>query len=317
LSERREYRHNPVKRPWYRSTWFTWVVVIAIAAIFVGILVWPVAAMDNATYCTSCKAMQPQAKTLALSAHNGIDCTECHIPPGKAEAVKWRLREARNIWADYLGMPTTAQKGSVPTNANCLKCHPLDKIPNEGHGVRMNHAEHLDRNLNCVDCHSTVSHRLPGQKELVSMVTCLMCHSERGTAPSDCGFCHPVPDKSKHAPDFMEDHGVQAEADPQSCLRCHHDKAKFCDSCHSYPPPSHFSGTWRYEHALPAKTDPANCEACHDKAFCNQCHQVDHPDDWVQKHGAIAAKGPQACLVCHPRSMCDACHLKEGVEAKL
>jgi cytochrome c-type protein NapC len=291
-------------------------VVIGIAAIGAGILLWPVAAMDDTAYCTSCKAMQPSAKTLALSAHKGVDCTECHIPSGASASVKWRARETLNIWADYLGMATTAQKGSIPGNASCLKCHPLSEIPDESDGVRMNHVEHIDRNLNCVDCHATVSHRLPGQKEGVSMVTCLMCHGERGTAPSDCGFCHPTPDESDHAPDFMEEHGKQAAEDPQSCLRCHHDRQQFCDACHGYPPPSHFSGTWRYTHADAAESDPANCEACHDKAFCSQCHQVDHPADWLQEHGVVAAQGPQACLVCHPQSMCDACHEENGVEVK-
>jgi len=309
----RQYRHNPAPRPWYRRAWFTWVVVIVIAAIGIGVLVWPVAAMNNTSYCTSCKAMQPAAKTLAQSAHKGIDCTECHIPPGAAAAVKWRVGEAKNVWADYLNMPTAAQKGSAPTNANCERCHPVSAIPNESNGVRMNHEQHLKlRNLRCIDCHDTVSHKLPGQKSGVSMLTCEMCHRKEGTAPSDCGFCHPVPPKSDHAPNFMKDHGKEALANPQECLRCHHDQ-NFCDACHDYPPPSHYSGDWRYTHGKDATADPANCEACHDKAFCSQCHQVDHPTDWIQTHGAIAAKGQSACLVCHPQSMCDQCHEQRGV----
>ena len=310
----REYRHQPVPRPWYRRAWFAWMVVVVIAAIVVVALVWPVAAMNDHTYCSSCKAMKPEAASLALSAHKGIACSTCHMPSGVSHQIGWRLREARNVWADYLNMPTTPQKGSIPSNAACLSCHPLSKIPDETNGVRMNHAEHLARNLNCVDCHNTVSHKLPGQTSGVSMVTCLMCHSEQGTAPSDCSFCHPAPPKSKHAPDFMTEHGRQALADPQQCQRCHHNEKQFCDACHSYPPPSHFSGTWRYTHGDAAKADPAVCRACHDKSFCAQCHQVDHPAGWIRTHAAVAAKGTGACLVCHPHSMCDACHQKNGVK---
>ena len=314
----REYRHRPVARPWYRRAWFTWVVVIVLAAIFIGILVYPVAAMDNQSYCTSCKAMKPAEKTLAQSAHSGIDCTECHIPPGVVASAKWRLGEAKNIWADYLNMPSTAQKENAPTNANCLRCHPLSGIPDESKGVRMDHAAHLKlRNLLCIDCHDTVSHKLPGQKEGVSMITCAMCHSEQGTAPNACDFCHPLPPESEHAPDFMKEHGKEALANPDDCLRCHHDKQKFCDSCHDYPPPSHYSGQWRYTHGKSAAADPANCEACHDKAYCAQCHQVNHPSTWLETHGTIAAKGLNACLVCHPTSMCDACHQQNGVEVTL
>jgi nitrate/TMAO reductase-like tetraheme cytochrome c subunit len=311
----REYRHRPVQRSWYRRAWFTWVVVIALAAIFIGILVYPVAAMDDQSYCTSCKAMQPAAETLAASPHNGVDCNECHMPSGTVASAMWKLGEAKNVWADYLNMPTSAQKGDTPSNANCERCHPVSTIPDEGGSVRMDHELHLDlRNLNCVDCHDTVSHQLPGQKSGVSMLTCSMCHRAEGTAPSDCDFCHETPPESDHAPDFMKDHGKQALADPEQCLRCHHDKQQFCDACHDSPPPSHYSGDWRYGHGKDAEADPANCEACHDDAYCSQCHQVDHPSDWQQTHGATAAKGKNACLVCHPQSMCDRCHEKEGVE---
>jgi nitrate/TMAO reductase-like tetraheme cytochrome c subunit len=315
LTEHREYRHNPAHRPWYRRAWFTWVVVIVIAAAFIGILVYPVAAMDDQSYCTSCKAMQPAAKTLAQSAHKGIDCNACHMPAGTVASARWKLGEAKNIWADYLGMPTSNQMGSAPSDANCESCHPVSDIPNESGTVRMNHELHLKlRNLDCIDCHDTVSHKLPGQQSGVSMITCSMCHRSEGTAPSDCGFCHTVPPKSDHAPNFMKDHGKEALANPDECLRCHHDKQKFCDACHDYPPPSHYSGQWRYTHGKSAAKDPANCEACHDESYCAQCHQVNHPEHWLDSHGPIAAKGPSACLVCHPQSMCDECHAKEGVE---
>ncbi len=220
----RDLRHRPVPRPWYRKAWFTWLVVIAVAVVFVAILVYPVAAMDDQSYCTSCKAMKPAEKTLAASAHTGIDCTKCHIPPGAVAASKWRLTEAKNVWADYLGMPSTAEKEHTPTNANCLECHPLSGIPDETAGVRMNHAQHLQqRDLLCVDCHDTVSHKLPGQKDGVSMVTCAMCHNEQG-APDACDFCHAAPPASEHAPDFMKEHGKEALVNPEECLRCHHDK---------------------------------------------------------------------------------------------
>jgi nitrate/TMAO reductase-like tetraheme cytochrome c subunit len=309
----RDLRHRPVPRPWYRRAWFTWLVVIAIAVVFVAILVYPVAAMDDQSYCTSCKAMKPAEKTLAASAHRGIDCTQCHIPPGVVAASRWRLAEAKNIWADYLGMPSSAEKEHRPSNANCLQCHPLAGIPDETNGVRMDHAQHLQlRNLYCIDCHDTVSHKLPGQSEGVSMITCTMCHNEQG-APDACDFCHEAPPASEHAPDFMKEHGKEALADREECLRCHHDETAFCDKCHGFPPSSHYSGQWRYTHGKDAAADPANCQACHDEAYCSQCHQVNHPQGWLQVHGGIAARGENACLVCHPSSMCDECHEQNGV----
>ena len=210
-------------------------------------------------------------------------------------------------------MPAASDKGHLPTNANCLTCHPLEGIPNETNGIRMNHEQHLElRGLLCTDCHNTVSHKLPGQQEGVRMLTCTMCHNEQG-APNGCTFCHATPPASGHAPDFMKEHGKKALVNEADCLRCHHDKQAFCDRCHGFPPPSHFSGRWRYTHGPDAKGDPKNCEACHDKAYCAQCHSVSHPAAWLQVHGGIAKKGPSACLVCHPQGMCDACHEQNGV----
>ena len=291
------------------------MVALVLAAIVASVLVYPVAALKNQSYCTSCKAMKPAEKTLAQSAHKGIDCTKCHIPPGIVAGVSWRLSETKNVWADYLSMPVSAQKEHLPTNASCLQCHPLSKIPNETNGVRMNHAEHLARNLRCIDCHDTVSHVLPGQQKGVRMATCTMCHNDTG-APSGCGFCHATPAVTQHPVDFLKTHGKEALANEQECLRCHHDKQAFCDKCHAYPPPSHYSGDWQYTHGKPAAADPSVCTACHDKAYCTQCHQVNHPADWVQTHGSVAAKGAKACLVCHPQGMCDACHEQNGVVVK-
>jgi hypothetical protein len=310
----KEHRHQPVRRPWYRRAWFSWAVVIAIIAVILAVLVLPVAAQDTVAYCTSCKAMKPAEKTWAASAHKDVSCTACHIPPGAVAEARWRVREARNVWADYLGMPSGTDRGQLPTNANCLKCHPLSKIPNENGTVRMNHKLHLNlRGLVCADCHDTVSHKKPGQPEGVRMLTCSMCHNEQG-APDKCTFCHITPPpENAHAPDFATGHGKEARLNEAECLRCHHDKKNFCDKCHQSAPASHYSGSWRYTHAKDATADPGSCEACHDKAYCAQCHQVNHPSDWIQTHGPVAKKGPSACLVCHPQGMCDRCHEQNGV----
>ena len=146
------------------------------------------------------------------------------------------------------------------------------------------------------------------------MSVCSMCHEQTGQ-PGQCQFCHIEPQaKDVHPKDYIETHGRQALADPESCLRCHHSKASFCDPCHAKPTPDHFSGTWRYTHGTTAAKDPLGCTGCHDQdTFCEQCHRVQHPSDWIETHGPIADKSGDACLVCHPRSMCDRCHEAEGV----
>jgi len=299
---------------WYRRPWVSTAVVAACVAIVAGILVIPVGATNSVSYCSSCKATKPAARTWADSVHNQVSCTKCHIPPGVVAQAKWRAQEARNIWASYLGVERAPDKGHLPGNANCLQCHLLDTIPDETNGIRMSHEVHIKlRNLVCADCHDYVSHKKPGQPARVTMELCPMCHNEQG-APDRCGFCHVAPPIDAHRPNYLKEHGKEARLDEAECLRCHHDKKEFCDECHASPPAPHFSGTWRYSHGTDAQKDPVSCEACHTKSYCAQCHQVTHPTDWGTKHGPRSAQGPNACLVCHPQGMCDKCHEQESVK---
>ena len=292
------------------------LVVAGFIAVVAVVVVIPVWATDTPTYCASCKATKAAGASWRTSTHAKVSCVACHVPPGVGNAVKWRTREWLNIWADYLNVPQVASRGERPGNANCLACHTLNGIPSQFQDIRMPHEVHVDlRNLTCADCHNQVAHPKPGSSGTgVSMAVCSMCHNENG-APSDCSVCHITPPpKDVHPKDYLQTHGKQALADPESCLRCHHSKAEFCDPCHARPTPDHFSGTWRYTHGATAKKDPLGCTGCHDqKTFCDQCHRVQHPADWVQAHGAVAAKSGDACLVCHPRSMCDRCHQQRGV----
>ena len=111
----------------------------------------------------------------------------------------------------------------------------------------------------------------------------------------------------------MKEHGKEALVNEEECLRCHHDKTGVLRQVPRLPAVISLLGQWRYTHGKDATADPANCEACHDKAYCAQCHQVNHPIGWIQVHGGIAAKGQNACLVCHPQGMCEACHEQNGV----
>ena len=246
-----------------------------------------------------------------------MSCTRCHVPPGLGNAIKWRSREWLNIWADYLNVPRLPSKGERPGNANCLACHALSAIPSQSGDIRMPHEVHVNlRNLTCADCHSQVAHPKPGSSGTgVAMAVCSMCHNANG-APAGCDVCHVTPPATDvHPKDYLTTHGKQALADPESCMRCHHSKAEFCDPCHAKPTPDHFSDTWRYGHGPTATKNPLSCTGCHNAdTFCEQCHKVQHPPDWVQTHSHVAAQSPGACLVCHPRGMCDACHQQRGVK---
>jgi len=307
------HRYPIKQRAWYRRPWFTFVVVIAFLAGVGAVVVIPVSATDSLAYCSSCKATRAAEASWSTSSHKDVTCTACHVPPGFVAQARWRIEEAKNIWASYLAVDRAPDRGHMPGNANCLKCHPLGKIPNESNGVRMKHDVHIRlRNLTCADCHDYTSHRKAGQPARVTMQTCPMCHNEQG-APNRCDFCHAAPPVDQHRPDYLKEHGREARLNEAGCLRCHHDKKTFCDACHAFPPAPHFSGRWRYTHGADARTDSQSCEACHDRAYCAQCHAVTHPVDWEALHGPTSRQGPGACLVCHPQGMCDTCHEERGV----
>ena len=304
-----EHPHRPPPRR-RRSPWVATLVVIVII-IIVGVLVWvPVAATSSSAYCGSCKATEPAAEAWAGSVHSDVDCVDCHIAPGAWNQIEWRTQEWLNIWADYLNVPQTDQPGERPGDENCTPCHDVSAIGDEHDTVRLPHERHVGiSGLVCADCHDKVSHGERAEAGKVSMSVCGMCH-EQETAASQCDFCHLTPQTpaDPHPADYIETHGEEALTDDSACLRCHHNPEAFCDECHARPTSDHFSGTWRYTHKTVAEQDRNGCLGCHDEdTFCEQCHRVSHPEDWLQSHRAVA-DGGGSCLTCHPQSMCDACH---------
>ncbi len=260
--------------------------------------------------------MKPYEVTLQHSVHANTPCVACHVSPTLLAGIKWRAKEWVNILAVYLNVAPASAKQQLPSNANCTSCHNPQNLGTSSTGIRFSHELHAKQydTLTCLDCHNNVSHATAGQTTTVSMNLCAMCHSQQ-IQKNQCSFCHTTPPPKKaHPASYLAVHGVQALANPASCLSCHHDEATFCGSCHSYPPADHFSGNWLYAHSGPAKADPKVCSGCHNyQTFCEKCHRVDHPANWVNTHGATASKGSAPCTVCHQQSFCTACHKRMGI----
>ena len=312
--------HEPQPAPqrsWRRSGWFMALVVAGVLCFAAVALYIPVSATSTATYCGSCHAMDEAYKSWHRSAHSSVPCVKCHVPPGFTASVKWRAKEARNIWASYLNMRPTADHEPRPAAENCIKCHPLKGLMGIPGRLRMPHATHMNlNNLTCIDCHDNTAHAPKGASSAVSMSPCTMCH-EQTTDPNQCSFCHYTPPTQgkSHPTDYITAHGKLALANEEDCLRCHHNKAQFCDGCHAKPPPGHYSGSWGSDHGEQAVKNRGRCLGCHSyESLCKQCHQVSHPTDWLDSHAPVAAKGDESCLVCHARVTCVACHRAKGVQ---
>ena len=186
--------------PRRRSRWFAIITVAAVACvILIGLLV-PVVATSSSSYCGSCHSMKQAYRSWQRGAHSSVPCAECHVPPGAVAGFKWRSKEARNIWLEYLNMQPPKDRQAPPATENCVECHPLKGLMGIPGKIRMPHATHINQNnLECIDCHDHTAHAAPGQSSAVSMAPCTMCH-EQTSDPAGCDFCHYTPPEGGDVP---------------------------------------------------------------------------------------------------------------------
>ncbi len=154
-------------------------------------------------------------------------------------------------------------------NENCKKCHssrgnrgqhsPINvgdfvvrnallsfkgKVEKRRKGVKVPHAFHLDRGVNCTDCHAEVVH---GPQELMDsegsiyprMKVCFRCHNDK-RAPRECTLCHTVQLNMNLGTGGIdiEDTPNYMYPDEATCTDCHLEendykmKPAVCIDCH-------------------------------------------------------------------------------------
>ena len=121
--------------------------------------------------------------------------------------------------------------------------------------MRFNHKAHLDRQINCAQCHGSIDElELATRDQLPRMKGCFGCHNmsgpAQGQAKSDCNVCHVTETSgqlktmfatgalqpprwlgnAQHGPDFIERHKRVAADNSALCSSCH--KENFCSDCH-------------------------------------------------------------------------------------
>lgn len=197
-------------------------------------------------------------------------------------------------------------------NGQCSFCHLGDK-PGEGGRVarfvlpapnlRFPHKRHLDRNIDCAQCHGRVEElELAIRDQLPRMAGCLTCHAMPGPSAGDakgaCTTCHVT---------NLEGTLQQEFATGQL-----------------YPPEwlhqaSHTPG-WIQRHKTVAANDSAFCASCHKEEDCAACHdgrvrnRKVHPNDWISMHTSAARLDNPRCTSCHQQtSFCGDCHRRVGM----
>ena len=303
-------------------------VSVAFAAILLTIVVVGIgvalAATSTARFCGACKSHIPYVEQWARSAHDGVNCEQCHTKPGPLFFLTSKLEALQQPIAQITGDYEEPILGYV-LNQSCRRCHTNKTLfkPVSKSGIRVQHKHLIAAGFLCMRCHSTTAHgtAVPvGSRTYPVMEQCLICHNNEykaadGTvATSRCDLCHTkrgygaIPVSHKQ-PDWSTRHGAIGVL--STCSACHLRKDS-CTKCHSgilMPHPD----TWLYGHGAEAEVrGRQSCAQCHDvKRYCKTCHQVQmpHPGDFVASHFlAVARTGAPTCFNCHVLDNCQACH---------
>jgi nitrate/TMAO reductase-like tetraheme cytochrome c subunit len=298
---------------------YRYVLLMIAAFVFVGIaaVYLPVAMTSTPSFCANCHVMQEPKDLWEDSTHGNVNCIACHVEPGFLKQLEHKVLSYKEIYTQLFKGAEMAADVKRPTNASCLQCHSIDRVVSTGGDIKIPHRQHVEmQGLTCADCHFNVVHTrkgIPGGAP--PMDVCYMCH-DGVKAPNACTTCHvKPPDKTEaHPTDAVQNHGKLARERIEDCRRCHSEQSKFCENCHSTPPASHKVESWRYTHRVQVEANgKETCFGCHQEDFCDKCHKVQHPPNWVQTHPEFAQGGGEPCRVCHSPAFCDRCHESQGV----
>ena len=304
------------------------IAAILLTVVVVGIGV-ALAATSTPQFCGACKSHVPYVDEWRASAHDGVNCEQCHSKPGPFFFLTAKLEALQQPIAQITGDYEKPILGFV-LNQSCRRCHNNDLLfnPVSKSGIRVQHKHLIEAGFLCMRCHSTQAHgdAVPsGSRTYPSMDQCLICHNNQYKAPngqvatSRCDLCHTKRDygavpASHDEPDWSTRHGAVGIL--STCSACHI-KKDACSKCHSgvlMPHPE----AWISEHGVDVEARGSNeaCGQCHDtKQYCKTCHQVrmPHPAGFVSSHPvATAQKGADTCFNCHVLANCQACHAKHS-----
>lgn len=296
-------------------------VLLTVVVVGIGVVL---AATSTARFCGACKSHIPYVEEWTKSAHDGVNCEQCHTKPGPLFFLTAKLEALQQPLAQITGDYETPILGYV-LNQSCRRCHTNKTLfkPVSKSGIRVQHRHLVAAGFLCMRCHSTTAHgtAVPvGSRTYPVMEQCLICHNNEykaadGTvATSRCDLCHTKRDYgaipvSHKSPEWSTRHGAVGVL--STCSACHLKKDS-CTKCHSgilMPHPD----SWLYGHGAEAESrGRQTCAQCHDvKRYCKTCHQVQmpHPGDFVASHFlAVARTGAPTCFNCHVLDNCQACH---------
>lgn len=306
------------------------VVVVTVVLLLAAAVVFD-AVTASPRFCGSCHSMEAREASWSVSPHVVVSCVTCHEEPRPWYAKPVTLYErgallARDVRWELGGRSRTATGGAgAPSHevedVVCLQCHDSNRRATSGFRIRIEHAEHAERNGSCLSCHIDTAHPHGVSVPISLMERCFNCHgtAEQPKASAECGVCHPsgyevLPQSHKDAV-WQERHGAIALAEPQQCDMCHTKES--CTDCHGLEMPH--PDTWargQKGHASIAQRERATCARCHTEKpdLCSMCHHKSYDPskgDWIKQHFIeVRRKGTTYCFECHSPVYCVQCHVR-------
>lgn len=205
-----------------------------------------------------------------------------------------------------------AVKAGKDDNGQCTFCHLGDAAGRNGKvsklvllppNLRFPHKKHLDRNIQCAQCHGHVEEvELATREQLPRMAGCFRCHTQStaGDEPAKgaCTTCHVTEPTGQMVTTF-----AAGELMPPQWLHM-----------------AQHTPDWIERHKSVAANDSRFCGNCHKEDYCAACHDGRvrdrrvHPNDWISMHAESAREGNPRCTSCHQeQTFCADCHRRVGV----
>lgn len=343
-----------LRDPKRRGRYIIWTGVVGL--LMVGFLITTLGITSTRWFCSNgCHKVQDDTiVAYEHSSHSNISCLACHMPVN-ANAAEFMFHKVEALAELYLTVTDTYE---LPLNAEsevahemsteqCTQCHNLEtRKVTASKGVVIDHAVHIENDINCTTCHNRVAHREDFQLKLkdprtnkqnhkhednMKMEACFRCHGleKDARAPGTCLTCHPrsfqFKPESHLQKGFYSPKGGPSKGHwrlkkqrPEYCRTCHDEKT-FCTGCHGVQMPH--PGDWKQAHGKQMKSKTADldsCRRCHYSTlagtnFCNDCHHsgADPKLPWVQQHfNKVRAQGAAPCFECHDPTFCARCHVR-------
>ncbi len=245
-----------------------------------------------------------------------LSCKVCHAAAYASNATTDRLLPEPATTCDgchdvnHVDLKNV--RAGTEENGQCTFCHLGEGAGVDGHvaavvipnaNLRFTHKKHLDRNIDCAQCHGQVGElELATREQLPRMAGCFGCHDMSGAAQGEakgtCENCHVTQRDGLMLTSFSA-----GQLKPPRWLG---------NAAHT--------ADWIERHKGVAASNSAFCGSCHSASYCTDCHDGKvrprnvHPNDWISIHAQGARQDNPRCTSCHEaQTFCADCHRRVGV----